>query len=328
MSKFFKALKQAEEDRVRQDDEVFISPAPPTREPLLLRNSNRSESAAEERTPVARSDVAPAAPPPIPAHVPPAPQPAAPLRSQDSNETGIVEEHLVTLLAPTSFESEQYRTLRTLLEARRQDGGPAVIAVSSPSVGDGKTTTAINLAAVLAEGEESRVLLIDADLRNPSVAGKLGLSRSIAGLTHALRARGTSLDDLVLRRPPFNIDVLLAGQSSKAPYELLKSSVFADLLKEARRRYEFVVIDTPPIVSLPDCRLIGNLVDGFLIVVAAHRTPKKLVEEALNAVDPEKVLGLIFNGDEQGLSGYRYRYPYGETYGPSKRRKGGNGENA
>ena len=202
MSKFFKALKQAEEDRVRQDDEVFISPAPPTREPLLLRNSNRSESAAEERTPVARSDVAPAAPPPIPAHVPPAPQPAAPLRSQDSNETGIVEEHLVTLLAPTSFESEQYRTLRTLLEARRQDGGPAVIAVSSPSVGDGKTTTAINLAAVLAEGEESRVLLIDADLRNPSVAGKLGLSRSIAGLTHALRARGTSLDDLVLRSQP------------------------------------------------------------------------------------------------------------------------------
>jgi capsular exopolysaccharide synthesis family protein len=236
-----------------------------------------------------------------------------------------VEEHLVSLLAPTSFESEQYRTLRTLLEARRLDGGPAVIAVSSPAVGDGKTTTAINLAAVLAEGEESRVLLIDADLRNPSIAGKLGLSGSVAGLTHALRARLTSIDELVVRRPPFNIDVLLSGEGSKAPYELLKSSVFADLLKEARRRYEFVIIDTPPIVSLPDTRLIGTLADGFIIVVAAHRTPKRLVEEALNALEPQKVLGLLFNGDEQPLSGYRYHYRYGERYGPRGRGKGGEG---
>ena len=338
MSKFFKALKQAEEDRVRQDEEAdFIPPTVPAREPIVLRNSNRADSGVDEWAPV----LPPAVPPPTPQPpaAAPAPRAAVHVRAPAAAETtvelaperesdgmGALEDHLVSLLAPTSFETEQYRTLRTLLDARRAGGGPTLIAVSSPGVGDGKTTTAINLAGVLAEGAESRVLLIDADLRNPSVAAKLGMGRSVAGLTHALSGRGTTLDSLVVRRKPSQLDVLAAGQSSNAPYELLKSTAFADLLKEARRRYEFVIVDTPPIVSLPDCRLIGSLVDGFVIVVAAHRTPRKLVEEALNALDAEKVMGFIFNGDEQPLAGYRYYYPYGETYGPSGRRKGG--ENA
>jgi len=345
MSKFFKALKQAEADRVRQEEEDLAPPAPAAREPLLLRPSSRMEPAGDvdarsfpvEPAPALAPPAAPAPPaaaaaPAVTQSVPPSfagvEAAARPVPPYESNGKGAVEEHLVALLAPTSFETEQYRTLRTLLDAKRADGGPAVIAISSPAVGDGKTTTAINLAAVLAESEGSRVLLIDGDLRNPSVAAKLGLPPSGAGLTQALRGPGATLDSLITRRQPFNIDVLLAGQSSNAPYELLKSTSFARLLQEARRRYEFVIVDTPPIVALPDCRLICGLVDGFIIVVAAHRTPKKMVEEALNGLQPEKVLGFIFNSDEQPLSGYRYYYPYGETYGSNGRRRGGKGENA
>jgi protein-tyrosine kinase len=345
MSKFFKALKQAEEDRVRrEEDHVGASRAAPEREPLVLR---RSDAIADEPAP------APAPAPPVrtqhtarpaPHSEPSAPDeaiqaqaPVSPGASEllrpsyakgSPNGAAPVEEHLVSLLAPTSFETEQYRTLRTLLEARRGDGGPRVIAISSPAVGDGKTTTAINLAGVLGEGEDSRVLLIDADLRNPSIGQRLGIAPSVAGLTQVLRGRDASLDGLATRRHPFNIDVLVAGESSKAPYELFKSPSFSALLSEARRRYEFVIIDTPPIVSLPDCRLICGFVDGFIVVVAAHRTPKKMVEEALNSLDPEKVIGFIFNSDEQPLSGYRYYYPYGETYGPSRGRRGKHGENA
>jgi len=352
MSKFFKALKQAEEDRIRQEEgEVAPATPAPVREPVMLRRADAGvDDAPAALPPAIAPTAAPAAPTPPPgpvpqaAALPPAPPPApvvtthvAPeaaelvrpaLAKAAQNGATPVEEHLVTLLAPTSFEAEQYRTLRTLLDAKRVDGGPRVIAVSSPTVGDGKTTTSINLAGVLAESEDSRVLLIDGDLRNPSVGSRLGIPRSTPGLTAALRGRGVTIDSLVVRRQPFNLDVLTAGESSKAPYELLKSSTFAELLKEARGRYEFVIVDTPPIVSLPDCRVICTMVDAFIIVVAAHRTPKKMVEEALNALDPEKVLGFIFNSDEQPLSGYRYYYPYGETYGPSRRRKGKKGENA
>ena len=352
MSKFFKALKQAEEDRVRQE-EGDLAPSTPTpaREPVMLRRADAVvDDVPADPPPAVVPAPAPAAavtPPPsvpqaAPVHTGPAPAPSVTshvatempelvrpaLAKEAQNGAGAVEEHLVSLLAPTSFETEQYRSLRTLFEAKRVDGGPRVIAVSSPTVGDGKTTTAINLAGVLAEGESARVLLIDADLRNPSIGARLGIPRSSPGLTSALRGRGVTLDSLVTCRRPFNLDVLTAGESSKAPYELLKSSTFADLLADARRRYEFVIVDTPPIVSLPDCQLIGTMVDGFIVVVAAHRTPKKLVEEALNSLDQEKVLGFIFNSDEQPLSGYRYYYPYGETYGPSRRRKGKNGENA
>jgi len=226
----------------------------------------------------------------------------------------------VSLLAPNSLEAEQYRSLRTLLEVERREKGPLIIAISSPGVGDGKTTTAINLAGVFGEAEESRVLLLDVDLRNPSIARKLGLKDSSGGLTDALRRRSASLNGLVTRRPPYRLDLVLAGESTPTPYELLKSRAFSDLLNEARQSYDLVIIDAPPIVSLPDCRLLGNMIDGFIIVVAANRTPRKLLEEALNALNPEMVLGLVFNNDQEASRYASYYGYYGAHGGKSKTR--------
>jgi Mrp family chromosome partitioning ATPase len=76
------------------------------------------------------------------------------------------------------------------------------------------------------------------------------------------------------------------------------------LLDAARHRYDYIVLDTPPVVPFPDCRVLGKLVDGFFLVVAAHRTPRGLLEEALNVTEPCKVLGLVFNGAERPLSSY------------------------
>lgn len=229
-----------------------------------------------------------------------------------------IDGHLVSLVTPATFEAEQYRALRHMIEELHANSGLAVVAVSSPSVGDGKTTTAINLAGALAQSAEAKVLLIDADLRAPAVEIKFGLRDTPSpGLVGAIVDRSLSLADVVRRRSPFGIDILPAGDRPTAPYELLKSARLAELFQEARRAYDYIIVDTPPLVAVPDCRVLASVVDGFLIVVTAHRTPKRLVEEALAVVEPAKMIGLIYNGDERPLSGY-----YSREYGLSTNSNG------
>jgi len=199
--------------------------------------------------------------------------------------------------------------------------GLAVVAISSPAVGDGKTTTAINLAGALAQSPDSRVLLIDADLRRPSIAEHLALQVSPSpGLVAALADRALTLANTVRRRAPFSFDVLPAGDPPTAPYELLRSPQLAELMREARSHYNYVVLDTPPLVAVPDCRVLASVVDGFVIIVAAHRTPKRLVEDALNVVEPAKMIGLLFNRDDRPLSGY-YTRAYGRYANGNGHRK-------
>jgi capsular exopolysaccharide synthesis family protein len=216
--------------------------------------------------------------------------------------------HFVSLVTPATFEAEQYRALRHMIEELHAASGLAVVAISSPAVGDGKTTTAINLAGALGQAPDTRVLLIDADLRRPSIAEKLGLQVSPSpGLVGGLLDRAVTIGNAVRRRPPFNLDILPAGDTPAAPYELLRSARLTELMKEARSYYNYVIIDTPPIVGVPDCRVLASVVDGFVIVVGAHRTPKRLVEDALGVVEPGKVIGLLYNRDDRALSGYYHR---------------------
>lgn len=225
-----------------------------------------------------------------------------------------VDEHLVSLLNPTSFEAEQYRTLRHMVEQMNKDAHLNVMAVTSPAVGDGKTMTAINLAGALAQNPEARVLLVDADVRRPSVGARLGLGESARpGLVDAILNPGLALEDAV-HRLPCNLSVLTAGPVLPAPYEVLKSPRLGELLEQARHRYDSILLDTPPVVPVPDCRLIAKRIDGFLVVVAAHMTPRKLLEEALNILEPSKIIGLIFNSDDRPLSGYYgYYYVHGQS---------------
>ena len=222
----------------------------------------------------------------------------------------------MSLLAPATFEAEQYRGLRHLIEARKEADGTTVVAVSSPGVGDGKTVTSINLAGALAQRADARVLLIDADLRRPSVARELGLRApqggALPGLVDAILEPALALDAVRHACPEFNLDVVPAGGVPEAPYELLQSPRFAELLGEARRRYDLVVLDTPPLVAVPDGRLLAKLVDAILLVVSAHRTPRRLVEEALALTDPAKAVGLVFNRDDRPLGGYYRGYHDGE----------------
>lgn len=228
-------------------------------------------------------------------------------------------EELVSFLAPASVEAEQYRTLRHAVERLRRDSGFQVFAVTSAGEGDGKTVTTLNLAGSLAQSPEARVLVVCADLHRAAVTEYLGLTRLRSlGLAEAISNEQYGLPQAVRRLDSLNVSVLPAGNAQARPYELLASPRLEGLLAEARRLYDYVLIDTPPVVPLADCRLLGRWVDGFIVVAAAHKTPRKLLAEALSLLEPAKVLGVVFNGDDQPLSPY-YGY-YGHQPPPSRAR--------
>jgi capsular exopolysaccharide synthesis family protein len=315
MGKFFKALEQAERERSLREDAlrrarsaetvstapepeaVAVAPAPPIPAPPVA------------VSPVVTAPVA--APskfqrPPAPRRAPaPAPQEVAPHEPAAPSFMPKIEEHLVSLLTPTSFGSEQYRALRHRVEELHRSTNVSVVAVSSPAAGDGKTITAINLAGALAQSPEARVLIIDADLRRPSMSEYLGLEDTrTRGLVGAIADSRLSLKDVVEACPPFNLSVVQAGKRPSSPYELLKSPRLGQLLEEARQQYDYVVLDTPPLVPMPDCSVVDKVVDGFLVVVAAHRTNRRLVKEALSVLDPTRILGLVFNVDDTKRATY------------------------
>jgi capsular exopolysaccharide synthesis family protein len=292
MSQFFKVLEQAERERaddVRRRQQVLPRPAP--------LGSVTSSTVT----------VAPDSPPIPPVEPVLAPIVADAHTTLDGDRHEGVEAHLVSLLYPASYLAEPYREIRHFVEQLHRNPGVSIIAISSPGLGEGKTTTAINLAGALAQAPDARVLLVEADLRQPSIARYLPLADARRGLVDAILDATLDLADVVRPLPPFNLDVLLAGRVPSAPYEIMKSPRFEDLLQAARRRYDYVVVDTTPLVPVPDARLITKCVDGILLVVAAHKTPRKQLAAALNALEPSKVLGLLFNGDDERPSrGYGY----------------------
>lgn len=231
--------------------------------------------------------------------------------------------NLVSLHSPTSFEAEQYRSICHGIEKMHRETGFCVIAISSPAMGDGKTVTAINLAATLAQVPGAQVLLVDLDLRRPALADYLGVDdASNHGVVDAMLDGTLSLDTVVRHLPSLNLNnlsILIAGQAPTFPHEVLQSPRLGELFAEARRSYEYIVVDTPPFLSVPDCQLLERWIDGFVLVVAAHKTPQKLVEEALGFVNPEKIAGLIMN---RGDLPSRYSSYYG--YGPCVDQKTGN----
>lgn len=241
-----------------------------------------------------------------------------------ADEQSRLAEELVSFVAPASLEADQYRTLRHSVERLRRDSGFQVFAITSAGAGDGKTVTTLNLAGSLAQSPETRVLLVDGDLHRRAVAEYLGLARLRApGLAEAILNQEYGLAQAVRRLDSLNVSVLPAGDAQTRPYELLASPRIEGLLGEARRLYDYVLIDTPPVVPLADCRLLGRWVDGFIVVVAAHKTPRKLLAEALSLLEPAKVLGVVFNGDDQPLSPY-YGY-YGHQHRPSRASAGPSG---
>lgn len=209
------------------------------------------------------------------------------------------EEHMVSLVDRSSFAAERFRTLRHLIEQKKQERGLRVVAVASAASGEGRSLIAANLAGALAQNEDARVLLVDADLRKPTLQSYLGLQGQRRGLVDAVLDPTVAIEDVIVLRDPFNLSILPAGSKHGSPYEVLSSERFTSLLASVSAYYDYVVIDTPALSACPDARLLQNLVDGYLIVAAADKTPRKQLDEALAELAPEKVLGIVFNGQRE-----------------------------
>jgi len=217
----------------------------------------------------------------------------------DANaEPGQLDDHLVSLLEPTSHAAEQYRAVRLAIETFRHERGTRTVAITSPGRGDGRTITALNLAGALAQAPDARVVLVEADLRHPGVARALGLPTA-RGLSSYLLDPSMSVDTVVARPAGVAFAVVPAGASSSMPYELLKSPRLAGLLAALRDRFDYVVLDTPPVLPYPDVGILRDLVDGFVVVVRANRTPREMLRDCMNVVGRQRGLGLIFNDDER-----------------------------
>ena len=224
-----------------------------------------------------------------------------------SSLTHSLNSRLVSFTSPGSFAAEQYQGLRLTIERLTKTRGSQVLAITSPAAGEGKTLTAVNLAGALARESDGRVLLIDADLRRPSIATTLGLDSS-PGLTDVLSSDRLELAAVAQPVQPFPLWAVTSGTPGSAIHRLLRSPRLDGLIQRARQDFDVVIVDTPPLLPVFDSAVLSRIVDQMLVVVAANQTPRKLLGEALNLVDPAKVMGIVFNRDDRPLFGYYDEY--------------------
>jgi capsular exopolysaccharide synthesis family protein len=258
------------------------------------------------------ADVAEVPAPPIPRssdhdgpHRQPAGSDSAPVSvEQDAPRDGKLDHRLVAALAPQSLVAEQYRSLRTRISSAENGRALRAIIVTSPGKGDGKSLTAANLALTMAQEYQHRVLLIDADLRRPTLHQLFSL-REAPGLTDVLMGAAT-LDDAFVPLSEHHLTVLPSGVPAMHPAELLGSAAMRRVMDAARTRFDRVILDMPPVSPLADVHVLANTADGVLLIVRAGSTPKPAIERALASLAPNKVLGLVLNevGTDAAAEGY------------------------
>jgi exopolysaccharide/PEP-CTERM locus tyrosine autokinase len=247
---------------------------------------------------------------PIRQHIPPPPIGANEIMVKTENP------FLATLSDPHSPVSEEYRKLKSVLSAYvRGDKFRNVIMVTSSVSGEGKSLTSLNLAITLAQELDHTVLLVDADLRKPSIEEYLGEKHS-KGLSDHL-TEGIPLSDLLVKTGIGRLTLLPAGKSMKNPVELFSSQKMKDFISEIKNRYpdRFIIIDTPPVLPFAESRSLSTIVDGVIFVIREGRTTPDNIAEAMKSLDAKKLVGSVFNAATQAsLNGRYHSYYYGYGY--------------
>jgi capsular exopolysaccharide synthesis family protein len=254
------------------------------------------------------------------------------LKSASSNGSEkrmeLVAHHL-----PKSQMSEAFRALRTALLLSQAGHPPQVILVSSALPREGKTTAATNLAVTLAQLGDKTVVL-DADLRKPGVGRLLSLETGKdAGLSSYLAGVST-LDLVIVPHPAIpNLAAIPTGPLPPNPADLLSSHKLAEAIAELRKKYKFIVIDSPPIMAATDAVILSVQADGVLLVVRSGETPKEAFTRTRDLLNSVKchLLGVVLNAVNRSAPDYYYSYryyPYSYGYGPQETRETIPGESA
>jgi len=221
--------------------------------------------------------------------------------------------HLVMMSGPGTPIAERYRQVRLRLDqGTAESPGPSQVTVITSAIpGEGKTTTAINLALAFAENRKRRTLLVDADLRCPSVCRYL-VREPALGLSEVLSGEA-SLDQALIAMSG-NLWILPSGAPSETPLALLQARSLGSLITELRERFDRIVIDTPPTVPFTDAAVLASRSDGALLVVRAGKTTRPLIRRALGSLSEARLRGVVLNDVAfTVVDKYYYRYDDAEA---------------
>jgi len=223
----------------------------------------------------------------------------------------------VAEVRPQSAAAEAFRHVRTNIQFSTSDVLLETLVVTSPGAGDGKTLTASNLAIVMAQAGR-RTLLIDGDLRRPRLHDLFDLDRA-PGLTEVLASDADASGSNIQKTPIENLQVLSAGASVDRPAERLSSAQLRTLLRSLKERFDFIVIDTPPVLAATDATYLSTQCDGTMVVARAGETTRPELQHALEALGDvgAPVIGMVLNGFDVSMAyGYTLRYRHYSRYGP------------
>ena len=214
---------------------------------------------------------------------------------------------LIAKLNPKSPVSEQYRTIRTNIQFSAVDEEIRTLMITSSGPGEGKSTTTSNLAIVFAQ-QGKRVLLVDADMRKPTVHYTFGMTNAI-GLTNVL-TRQMDMKEAVKTTDLPSLDVLTSGPIPPNPSELLNSRGMKKLFEDAKEDYDTIIFDTPPVLAVTDAQILANQCDGTILVVASGKTEIESAQKTkdLLGAAKAKLLGVVLNHKKMENNDYYYYY--------------------
>lgn len=209
--------------------------------------------------------------------------------------------------APKSIDAEAYRSLRSNIEYSSFDDEYRVIVVTSSVPGEGKSTTSGNLAIALSQSGNS-VLLVDCDMRKPSIHKKFKISNAAGTAELLLRKR---LFEEVANKHNENLTIITAGKIPPNPSEMLASRAMTAFIKEMKEEFKYIILDTPPLQAVTDAQVLSTKADGILLVVKAGSTKKDAVLNSVDLIEKVhgKVIGIVLNGVLNKKNNYYY---YGE----------------
>ena len=238
---------------------------------------------------------------------------ASPVLGHIRVDSGAVKQEPESMLRTATPWAEAFRVLRTNMQFVEVDAEQRVFVVSSALPGEGKSTIVSNLAITLAMAGQ-RVALVDADLRRPELAGRLGLDQSV-GTTSVLIGKA-SLADAMQAYADTQLHVLTSGPRPPNPSELLQSDAMRDLMAELRATYDVVLIDSPPLLPVTDAALLAAQADGLLAVIRHGKTSRDQLRHALERVEQvdAKCVGVVINLAPTKQGGRTYGYGYGYQY--------------
>jgi capsular exopolysaccharide synthesis family protein len=221
-------------------------------------------------------------------------------------EGGQVDPHIVAYHHPHSHLTESFRRLKAMLGSIAGGTTLRSVTVTSAGKGEGKSTTALNLAVTMCQDFDKRVVIVDADLRRPRIHRLLGMTPR-RGLSDVLGGEVLPEDVLITDSVP-RLTILPGGHSSKSPAEMLASPRMRQLIEELKSRFDFIIFDTPPVLTVADAIVLGPMTDGVVLVIQAGRVRKRPIMRAVELLHNSKLLGFVLNRGDLVLSHYGYRY--------------------